>query len=79
MTTAPSNVTLSTSPTLSKTFSVPAGVSKLEMPLSAGGTMKGVVERGGKAVVELSPGEFVFDGSPGSYNFNAFVVSASAV
>jgi len=41
--------------------------------------MKGVVERGGKAVVELSPGEFVFDGSPGSYNFNAFVVSASAV
>lgn len=78
MTTAPSTVTLSVSPTDSTTFQVPAGVSKLAIPISPGGTMKGVIERNGQTVVELNPTEFTFQGSPQTYNFNAFVASATA-
>ncbi|KAH9480429.1 Glucan endo-1,3-alpha-glucosidase agn1 [Psilocybe cubensis] len=80
MTTAPSNVILSTSPTNSMTFEVPAGVSKLAIPITPGGTMKGVIQRDGQTVVELAPtaDEFTFQGSPQTYNFNAFVASATA-
>jgi glucan endo-1,3-alpha-glucosidase len=78
MTTAPSTVTLSVSPTSSKTFNVPAGVSKLAIPITPGGTMKGVIQRGGKTVVELNPTQFTFQKNPQSFNFNAFVVSATA-
>ncbi|KAF9049586.1 hypothetical protein BDZ89DRAFT_1057464 [Hymenopellis radicata] len=76
--TAPATVTLSTSDTNSQTFDVPAGLSKLSISISAGDTMKGVIERDGDAVVELSPESFSFQGSPQTYNFNAFVASASA-
>ncbi|KDQ62413.1 glycoside hydrolase family 71 protein [Jaapia argillacea MUCL 33604] len=72
-TTAPSTVTLSTSPTTSQTFSVPSGVSKLSMPLTPGGNMKGVITRNGADVVDLEPEGYVFDANPTSYNFNAFV------
>jgi len=78
LTTAPSSVTLTTSPTMSQTFQVPAGLSKLLLPISPGGTMKGTIERDGQTVVELNPTEFTFQGSPPSYNFNAFVASAIA-
>ncbi|KAF8158163.1 glycosyl hydrolase family 71-domain-containing protein [Crassisporium funariophilum] len=78
MTTSPSTVTLSTSPSTSKTFNVPAGVSKLAIPITPGGTMKGVIERNGQSIVELNPQEFTFEGSPKTYNFNAFVASATA-
>ncbi|KIM43198.1 glycoside hydrolase family 71 protein [Hebeloma cylindrosporum] len=78
MTTAPSTVTLSVSPTSFKTFNVPAGVSKLAIPITPGGTMKGVIQRGGKTIVELNPTQFTFQGSPQSFNFNAFVASAAA-
>ena len=78
LTTAPSNVTLTTSPTSSKTFQVPAGLSKLALPISPGGTMKGTIERGGQTIVELNPTEFTFQGKPPSYNFNAFVAGATA-
>lgn len=61
----------------SKTFDVPAGVSKLAIPISAGGTMRGVVQRGGQNVLELKP-DFTFQGSPKTYNYNAFVASATA-
>jgi glucan endo-1,3-alpha-glucosidase len=71
-------VTLSTSPTNSNTYNVPAGVSKLSIPISAGDTMKGVIQRNGQTMVELSPPEFTFQGSPANYNFNAFVTSATA-
>ncbi|KAF8798939.1 glycoside hydrolase family 71 protein [Phlegmacium glaucopus] len=78
LTTAPSNVTLSTSPTTSKTFQVPAGLSKLALPITPGGIMKGTIERNGQTIVELNPNEFTFQGSPTTYNFNAFVASATA-
>ncbi|EPQ54502.1 glycoside hydrolase [Gloeophyllum trabeum ATCC 11539] len=73
MTTAPATVTLSTSATSSQTFNVPAGLSKLSMPITAGGTMKGVISRNGQDVVTLQPDGFQFNGSPASYNYNAFV------
>lgn len=78
MTTAPSTVVLSTFEDNAKQFQVPAGVSKLSVPITPGGTMKGVIQRDGKTVVELAPKEFTFQGAPTSYNFNAFVASATA-
>jgi len=78
MATAPSTVVLSVSSTSSMTFQVPAGVSKLAIPITPGGTMKGVIQRNGQTIVELNPTEFTFQGSPQSYNFNAFVASATA-
>ncbi|RXW22872.1 hypothetical protein EST38_g2977 [Candolleomyces aberdarensis] len=84
LTTAPAKVTLTTSnnpdANSQKTFDVPAGVSKLSIPITPGGIMKGVIERDGKVVVELAPTpeQFTFQGSPKNYNFNAFVASAVA-
>ncbi|KAF8645175.1 hypothetical protein AX16_008002 [Volvariella volvacea WC 439] len=78
MTTEPSIVVLSTSPSDFRTFTVPAGVSKLSIPISAGGIMRGVIERYGQSVVELNPQGFTFRDNPEIYNFNAFVASASA-
>lgn len=40
--------------------------------------MGGVISREGKTVIELHPDNFSFQGSPPTYNFNAFVASASA-
>ncbi|KAF8231711.1 glycoside hydrolase [Tricholoma matsutake] len=78
MTTAPSTVRLSTSSTNSKTYNVSAGLTKLSVPINAGDTMKGTIQRNGQTIVELNPPEFTFRGSPQSYNFNAFVASATA-
>ena len=78
MATEPSEVTLETSDSSKKTFNVPAGVTKLAIPITPGGTMKGTVVRNGQTVVELNPTEFTFEGSPKTYNYNAFVASASA-
>jgi len=75
MATSPSKVTLSTSPSQSKTFDVPAGVSKLSIPISAGGTMYGKIERDGNVVVELDP-DFNFDSNPKTYNYNALAAFA---
>jgi len=77
MTTAPSIVMLSTSTTNSRSYNVPAGLTKLSVPISAGDTMKGTIQRNGQTIVELNPPEFTFQGSPQSYNFNAFVASAT--
>ncbi|KAF9452895.1 glycoside hydrolase family 71 protein [Macrolepiota fuliginosa MF-IS2] len=78
MTTAPSTVILSTFDNNAQQFQVPAGLSKLSVPITPGGTMKGTIQRDGKTVVELSPKEFTFQGTPTSYNFNVFVASATA-
>lgn len=78
MATSASTVTLSTSSTNSQTFSVPSGVSKLSIPISAGDTMHGTIERDGVSVVDLQPGEFVFEGAPETYNYNAFVAFKGA-
>ncbi|KAG6830981.1 hypothetical protein H0H87_006632 [Tephrocybe sp. NHM501043] len=78
MATAPSIVVLSTSPENSRAFQVEAGLTKLSIPISAGGGMQGTISRGGNTVVTLKPSNFTFQGSPEVYNFNAFVASASA-
>lgn len=75
MATSPSKVTLSTGPSSSQTFDVPAGVSKLSVPISAGGTMYGKIERDGNSIVELNP-QFTFDPNPKTYNYNAVVAFA---
>lgn len=74
----PSTVVLSTSPSNAQTFKVPAGLTKLSISITAGGTMKGTIERDGRTVVTLNPPEFTFQGNPKIYNFNAFVASATA-
>ncbi|TFK45555.1 glycoside hydrolase family 71 protein [Heliocybe sulcata] len=73
MTTAASNVTLSTSSSNSQSFNVGAGVSLLNMPLTPGGSMSGVIARGGQNVASLSPSGYTFDPNPTVYNYNAFV------
>ncbi|EIM86043.1 glycoside hydrolase [Stereum hirsutum FP-91666 SS1] len=78
MATSASTVTLSTSSTNSQTFSVPSGVSKLSIPISAGDTMHGTIERDGVSVVDLQPEGFMFQGSPETYNYNAFVAFKGA-
>ncbi|KAG6854668.1 hypothetical protein C0991_003316 [Blastosporella zonata] len=78
MATAPSTVVLSTSPQISQTFQVAAGLTKLSVPITAGGGMQGTISRDGNAIVTLNPSNFTFQGSPEVYNFNAFVASASA-
>ncbi|KAF8555251.1 glycoside hydrolase family 71 protein [Imleria badia] len=75
--TSPATVTLSTSSTESQTFSVTAGVTKLSLPISAGGFMKAVLQRNGQTIIDLQPQNFSFNPSPPSYNYNAFVVSSS--
>ncbi|GLB38313.1 putative glycosyl hydrolase family 71 [Lyophyllum shimeji] len=75
MTTAPSTVVLSTSPINSETFQVPAGLTKLSIPIAAGGKLKGMIARGGKTLVTLNPEKFAFQANPKTYNFNAFVAS----
>lgn len=76
MATEPSTVTLSTSPSNSQTFSVPAGLTKLSIPILPGGTMHGTIERNGQTLVDLQPDGFNFIGNPQAYNFNAFVAAS---
>ncbi|KAH9480430.1 Glucan endo-1,3-alpha-glucosidase agn1 [Psilocybe cubensis] len=78
MTTAPASVVLSTSATNSLTFQVPAGVSKLAIPIAPGDTMSGEIQRDGQTVVSLNPSGFSFNPNPQTFNFNAFVASATA-
>ncbi|KAI0310822.1 glycoside hydrolase family 71 protein [Amylostereum chailletii] len=76
MATSPGQVTLQTSDTNSQTVDVVPGVNKLSIPISAGDTMYAKLVRNGQTVVELKPDGFSFNGSPPSYNFNAFVASS---
>ncbi|KAN0087472.1 glycoside hydrolase family 71 protein [Tylopilus felleus] len=75
--TSSATVTLSTSSTISQTFNVAAGVTKLSLSISPGGFMKAVLERNGLTIINLQPQNFTFNPSPPSYNFNAFVVSST--
>ncbi|TFY74984.1 hypothetical protein EWM64_g9028 [Hericium alpestre] len=78
MTTAPATVTLSTSDSDTQTLQVPAGANKLSVPISAGGFMHGSIQRNGQTVVDLKPDGFTFEGSPSTYNYNAFVAFAGS-
>ncbi|KAF9242611.1 glycoside hydrolase family 71 protein [Melanogaster broomeanus] len=77
MAASPGNVTLSTSSTQSQTFNVGTGLTKLSLPIQAGGFMKATLQRNGQTVINLQPTNFVFSPNPSSYNFNAFVIASS--
>jgi glucan endo-1,3-alpha-glucosidase len=80
MATQPSTVLLSTDPNLAQksNFDVPAGVSRLSIPISPGGAMYGAIMRGTQTIVELRPQNFSFNGNPVQYNFNVFIAGAQA-
>ncbi|KAK2465337.1 hypothetical protein APHAL10511_002691 [Amanita phalloides] len=82
MATRNSTVVLCTDSSLSSdqqsTFDVPAGLSRLSVPIKPGGIMYGAIRRGNQTLVELRPHEFVFNGSPTQYNFNVFIAGAQA-
>jgi glucan endo-1,3-alpha-glucosidase len=75
MMSAPGTVTLDTSADGSgaKSFNVPAGVSKLSVPLTVGGGMHGTIQRGGQTVVDVKPDGYTFEQNIQTYNYNAFV------
>ena len=77
MATSPCTVTLATSTSSSQSFDVPAGVTKLSLPIAAGGTMYGKIVRNGNTVLELDP-QFTFNPNPTTYNYNAMVFVASS-
>ena len=56
------------------TAQVQPGLSQVSVPLSAGDGMGMTLSRNGQTVVQLNPGEFTFEASPSTYNFNAFAV-----
>jgi len=77
--TAPANITLSSAPDGSDavTSDIPAGVSKIAHPLVAGGTMRAILTRDHKEVVNLAPEGFTFIANPEVYNFNSFVAAST--
>ncbi|KAH9936318.1 glycoside hydrolase [Fomitopsis serialis] len=79
-TTQPATVALTTGSGTTQTVDVPAGVTRLSMPLTAGAGMAATMTRGGAAVLSVSPGAdaFTFNPNPQTYNFNAFVAYATA-
>ena len=70
-------VTLSTSSN-NKTVTVPPGLTQLSLPLNPGDTIKAVLSRDNSTIVQLSPGNFTFEASPKTYNFNAFCAMADS-
>ncbi|KAL5523926.1 hypothetical protein ACEPAG_8099 [Sanghuangporus baumii] len=74
--TSPAEVTLSTKST-NKTVSVKEGLTQLSLPLKAGDTMSASLSRNNQIAVQLVPNNFTFEGSPQTYNFNAFASFAS--
>ncbi|KAJ3486672.1 hypothetical protein NLI96_g4080 [Meripilus lineatus] len=73
-----SMVTLGTTDGTTSVFEVPAGVTKLSVPLTPGGYMHGRIVRDGQAIVDLKPENYTFEANPKTYNYNAFVAFASA-
>ncbi|KAH8119175.1 glycoside hydrolase family 71 protein [Phellopilus nigrolimitatus] len=74
--TSSANVTLATSSNATTVVAVPAGLSQLSIPLSAGDTVRASLSRANTTVVQLALSNFTFEGSPQTYNFNAFTAMA---
>ncbi|KAL1744819.1 glycoside hydrolase family 71 protein [Schizophyllum fasciatum] len=55
---------------------VPAGLTKLSLPLRPGRGMRAIMERDGAVVAKCAPAQFRFEASPEVYNFNAFVAQS---
>jgi len=79
-TTQPATVALTTASGTTQTTDVPAGVTRLSMPLVAGAGMSATMTRGGETVLSVNPGTdaYTFNPNPQTYNFNAFVAYATA-
>ncbi|KAH8824975.1 glycoside hydrolase [Flagelloscypha sp. PMI_526] len=74
----PATVEIKTSDTNVLSSDLPAGVSKLSLPIAAGESMSANIVRGGQSVVETAQSNFTFNATPQSFNFNSFVLGASA-
>lgn len=75
--TSPGSVTLYTSDTNSQTWSVPAGVTKLSLPLTpTGGYMRATLTRNGVVVTDFAPPGYYFQPKPPNYNYNAFTAGS---
>ncbi|KAB5588576.1 Glucan endo-1,3-alpha-glucosidase agn1 [Ceratobasidium theobromae] len=74
---APGTVTLSADPSKPDTFEVPAGVSKLQIPLVPGQGIAATLTRNGTTVIKMKP-DFHFDPNPAKYNYNAATFFAVA-
>lgn len=72
--TAPANVTLTCGPSTSTTR-VPAGTTKLKLPLTANCAVSSTITRGAKNTT-FAPSGMVFSTTPATYNFNAFVAAS---
>lgn len=59
-------------------MNVPAGLTQLSLPLSAGDTMSATLSRNGQTIITLKPQNFTFNGQPQTYNYNAFVAMAKS-
>ncbi|KAJ7170992.1 glycoside hydrolase family 71 protein [Mycena filopes] len=57
-------------------WDVPAGLSKLKLPLTGAGSVTASIRRGEDVVNFLPPGFTFSTGTPPSYNFNAFVAAS---
>ncbi|KAG8687688.1 hypothetical protein FRC08_011849 [Ceratobasidium sp. 394] len=68
--TAPGKVTLSADPAKPQTFDVPAGVSKLQIPLVPGQGIAATLTRDSATIVDMKP-DFMFNPNPETYNYNA--------
>ncbi|KAG8713557.1 hypothetical protein FRC09_018592 [Ceratobasidium sp. 395] len=67
---SPGKVILSADPSRPQTFNVPAGVSKLQIPLVPGQGIAATLVRDGVTVIDMKP-NFTFNSNPETYNYNA--------
>ncbi|PPR05439.1 hypothetical protein CVT26_011317 [Gymnopilus dilepis] len=74
--TSPATVTLKCGSS-SSTFSAPAGVTTLKIPLSAG-KMTVQMVRSGQTIIDYTPTDYTYVTNPVLYNYNAWVGSATA-
>ncbi|TFY60490.1 hypothetical protein EVJ58_g5112 [Rhodofomes roseus] len=79
-TTQPATVSITTASGTTQTTDVPAGVTRLSMPLNPGAGMSATMTRNGATVLSVNPGTdaYTFNPNPETYNFNAFVAYATA-
>ncbi|QRW12672.1 alpha-1,3-glucanase [Ceratobasidium sp. AG-Ba] len=75
--TQPGKLTLSADPSKPQSFDIPAGVSKLQIPLIPGQGITATLTRNGATVVDMKP-DFTFNPNPETYNYNAATFIGSA-
>ena len=74
--TAPSTVNLWTSDSNTQSFNLPAGVSKINMPLTeTGGYMRAQMVRNGQVITDFAPSGYFYHPVPDTYNYNVYTAS----